>query len=326
MTSTVRWEDVVERVGPLRQLSGWLNALPHPGLVLEFAQTHVAAARWDARGQKLEGHASEPLPEGAIIPSPVEVNIVQVEPVQAALAVVLKRLDAKNEEAGLLVPDPVVRVFILPFETFPRRPEEGIPMLRWRLKKSVPFDVEETVVSSMRQAGKDGKLEVVAALGRQRVLREYEGLAEAAGLVPGVALSSSLAAIALLDEKGATLLARISGRHLTTVIVKGSSLCVYRSSEMPASIAGVELKSLMEEIFPGVAYFQDTWGGNVERARLAGFGEREAEMRELLGSELNCPILSMGEAHAGIQLPADAGGLLAQNLEGLAGWALERRA
>jgi len=180
------------RVGKLCRKAGaagpffeWLDSLPHPAVVLEIAQTHVAAAQWDAQGRKLEGHAIEEIPAGAIQPSAVETNIANADAVQAALAMVLNRLGATSGNVALLVPDPVVRVFILPFDSFPRREEDAIPMLRFRLKKSVPFDVEETVVSFMRQNGKDGGAEVVTALARQRVLREYEALAEGAGLSPG---------------------------------------------------------------------------------------------------------------------------------------------
>jgi Tfp pilus assembly PilM family ATPase len=337
LTDFRAWETYAAKLGPLSRFFEWLDSLPHPAVVLEIAQTHVAAARWDAHGRKLEAHAVEAIPEGAIQPSAVEANIVHAGAVQSALKVVLGRLGAASGDVALLVPDPVVRVFILPFDTFPRRPEEAIPMLRFRLKKSVPFDVEETVVSFMRQTGKDGGLEVVAALSRQRVLREYEALAEAVGLAPGVILSSSLASLPLLDAQGATLLVRISGRHLTTVIVHGQTLCVYRSSEMAASMASLTLpptmespiqsplQSMMDEIFPAVAYYQDTWNGNLERVRLAGFGPREAEMREMLTRELSCGVLAIGEGADGLVLPEQAAGLLAQNLEGLVGWGLERR-
>ncbi len=199
-------------------------------------------------------------------------------------------------------------------------------MLRWRLKKSVPFDVEETIVSSMRQTGRGGGLEIVAALARQRVLTEYEGLAQGAGLEPGVVLSSSLATLSLLDETGATLLARVSGRHLSTVIVNGASLCVYRSGEMVGELSAANLQTIMEEIFPGVAYFQDTWGGNIERARLAGFGARESEMSELLQRELNCNVVPLVNSAADFKLPPEMAGLLGQNLESLAGWAMDRGA
>ena len=66
-------------------------------------------------------------------------------------------------------------------------------MLRWRLKKSVPFDVEETVVSWMRQAGPQGNLEVVTAIARKGIIREYEEIIESLGARNVIVLSSTLA-------------------------------------------------------------------------------------------------------------------------------------
>ncbi len=46
---------------------------------------------------------------------------------RAAVGRVFSRLRAKNEEVALLVPDAVIRVFVLHFDVFPRKPEEAIP-------------------------------------------------------------------------------------------------------------------------------------------------------------------------------------------------------
>jgi len=52
----------------------------------------------------------------------------------------------------MILPDTVIRVFVQHFEEFPRSAAEAEPMLRWKLKKSVPFEADETVISYMRQA------------------------------------------------------------------------------------------------------------------------------------------------------------------------------
>ncbi len=219
MTSSPTLSSQFYQLGPVRRLDRWLNAMPHPTLVVEIATDHVAAARWGNSKGTLESYAIEPLPVGSVMPSPVDANIPQPDAVRSALRKVLARVPDRGAPVTLLIPDPVVRVFILPFETLPRSAEEALPLLRWRLKKSVPFDVEETVVSWMRQDGREGGLEVLTAVARQRILREYEESVEAVGATAGVVLSSSLASLPLLEERGATILVRMSGKTLTTVIV-----------------------------------------------------------------------------------------------------------
>jgi len=308
------------QLGPVRKLDRWLNAMPHPTLVVEIATSHVAAARWGTSKGALETYAIEPLPAGSVMASPVDANIPQPEAVRSALRRVLARVPDRGAPITLLIPDPVVRVFILPFETLPRSAEEALPLLRWRLKKSVPFDVEETIVSWMRQDGRAGNLEVLTAIARQRILREYEEAVESVGASVGVVLSSSLAVLPLVEERGATILVRMSGKTLTTVIVRGGNLCVYRSTDMPAEATTLEPQAMLDEIFPALAYYQDTWGGSVDRARLAGLGAREETFRRALAEELKLSVGPLAEAEDVRSLPSNAKDLIHQDLDALVGW------
>jgi type IV pilus assembly protein PilM len=306
-------------LGPVRRIDRWLHAMPHPSSVVEIAKDRVSAARWLKRRGHLESFASEPLSPGAVMPSPVDTNIPQPESVKSALRRVLGRVPQHGAPLALLVPDQVVRVFILPFETLPRRYEEALPLLRWRLKKSVPFDVEETVVSWMRQEGRDGKLEVIAAIARQSIVREYEQLLESLDATVGVVLSATLSCLPLLEERGATLLVRLSGTTLTTVIVRGANLCVYRSSEMSSDLAP---HAMLEEIFPAIVYYQDTWGEMVDRAACAGFGARLGAFRTALSEELRVPVGLLADTPQVTQLSSSAKDLVQQDLDALVGWTL----
>jgi len=321
LSSTASLSSQFFQLGPVRKIERWLTALPHPSLVVEIAAEHVAAARWGKARANLEAFAVEPLPFGAVVPSPVEPNIAQPDEVRSALRKVFSRVSA-TPGLALLIPDPVVRVFILPFENLPRRSDEAMPLLRWRLKKSVPFDVDETVVSWMRQSGREGGLEVVTAVARQRIVREYEEIVKSLGSTSGIVLSSTVATLPLLEERGATLLVRMCGKALTTVIVQGSSLCVYRSSDMAAGSATLDPQAMLDEIFPAIAYFQDTWNGTIERARVAGLGVREQIFQRALAEELKCSVGLLSESDDARVLDSKAKDLMTQNLDGLVGWTL----
>jgi type IV pilus assembly protein PilM len=313
-------ESKLYQLGPMRRLDRWLNAMPHPPLVVEISPNHVAAARWGKTRGTLEANALEPVPFGAIVPSPVEVNVAQPDAVRGALRRALARIPGHTPDLALLIPDPVVRVFILSFETFPRRADEALPLLRWRLKKSVPFDVDETVVSWMRQLGREGNLEIVAAVARQSIVREYEDLISSLNFEPAVVLGSTLATLPLLEERGATLLVRMSGRTLTTVIVQGANLAVYRSGEMPSDAAAVEPQLILDEIFPAIAYYQDTWDAMVDRARLSGFGSREELFRQALADELKVSVGPLSASDQALWLSSSARDLMSQDLDSVVGW------
>ncbi len=300
-----------------------MNAMPHPSLVVEIAPAHVAVAGWSKSGRNLENYAVEPLPLGAVMASPVDANVVQPEAVKAALRKALGRVPIRGgAPVALLIPDPVVRVFILPFETFPRRTDEALGMLRWRLKKSVPFDVDETAVSWMRQIGKDGALEIVAAVARQRIVREYEEVLASFETNAGVVLSSTLTTLPLLEDEGATLLVRMSGKTMITVITQRGGLSVYRSTEMAAEAGALDPQAMLDEIFPAIAYFQDTFDVTPDRARMAGFGSRSGVFRQALSAELKCPIAPLSESAIALTLDESSKDLMNQDLDALVGWAL----
>jgi type IV pilus assembly protein PilM len=237
----------------------------------------------------------------------------------------MSRLRAKDEDVALLVPDPVIRVFVQHFEQFPRSPQEAEPMLRWKLKKSVPFEADETVISYMRQAPREDGVDVVTALARLRIIREYEALAEGAGLYPGVVMSSSLAAITLLDDRQPTLLARVSGLALTTAIVREGVLCGYRCTELPAQNVELTPQMLLEEIFPVAAYYQDTWREGIQSVRVAGLGHRLPDFVGPLEDEFKCEVRSLlHTAVAEGRVPEEAQALADREADGLVGWMLHR--
>ena len=200
MTSSSSLMDRFYRLAPVHRLERWFNAMPHPSTVIEIAPDHVAAAHWSRAGGTLESFAAESLPTGSVMPSPMETNVTQPDAVRTALRKVFARLPDRGTSAALLIPDPVARVFILPFETLPRRRDEALPLLRWRLKKSVPFDVEESVISWMRQSGRLDNLEVVVAIARDRIIREYEEILQGLDTHVDVVMSSTLATLPLLEE------------------------------------------------------------------------------------------------------------------------------
>jgi hypothetical protein len=307
-----------------RKVARWLEAMPHPPLAIEISQDRVAAARWTRTGG-LDSYAIEALPNGALMPSAVESNIVDAGAVRSAIAALVSRLHAKDEDVALLVPDPVIRVFVQHFEQFPRSPQEAEPMLRWKLKKSVPFEADETVISYMRQAPREDGVDVVTALARLRIVREYEALAEGVGLNPGVVTSSSLAAITLLDDRQPTLLARVSGLALTTAIVREGVLCGYRCTELPAQNVELTPQMLLEEIFPVAAYYQDTWREGIQSVRVAGLGHRLPDFVGPLEEEFKCEVRSL--LHTAVsegRVSEDVQALADREADGLVGWMLHR--
>jgi type IV pilus assembly protein PilM len=311
-----------ERAGLLRRFSGWLDAFPHPDLVCQISAERVALARWGMH--RLEAFAEERLPAGALRPSPSQPNLADAEAVSQAVGRAVERVRDARREAVLLLPDTIIRIFLLGFESFPRKASDAAPLLRWRLRKSVPFPVEETLLSWNEQRSADGNLEVVTAVARESVIREYENLLRKAGLEPGVVLGETLAALPLVEDVPAVLLARLDGMSLTMAIVDGGRLALHRCTELGAQPGA---QALLDEIFPAVAFFQDRAHRNVERVRLSGMESCGAELKQRLETELSCPVGLLGGAGPeSVRLPEGAADLLSRQLAPLVGWHLNRGA
>ena len=308
----------------IRRFARWIDATPHPPLAIEISPERVAGIRFGRHATHIS-YDIQDLPKGALIPSAIESNMANAAAVKGAVAAVCQTLGAKEEDAALLVPDPVIRVFVQHFEEFPRRAEEAVPMLRWKLKKSVPFEVEETLLSYMRQAPRVDGVDVVTAIARLRIIKEYEATLEEASIRPGVVLSTTLAAVSLLEDQKPTLLARVAGTSLTTAIVREGVLAGYRCTELPVHTDALTPHLLLEEIYPLAAYYQDTWQEGIQAVRVAGLGNRLPDFVRPLEDEFKCPIRSLlGASMADGNLRAEARPLAEHELDGLVGWMLHR--
>jgi type IV pilus assembly protein PilM len=327
LTSRVSAPASSRQANPLRRMVQWLEEPPHPRLVCEISASGVSAARLGGR-RVIESHAFEPVEPDAVVASPVEMNIANPAMVGAALNKVLSKIGAQGSEFALIIPDEVVRVFLLQFESLPRKAAEAVPLLRFRLRKSVPFDTEDSSVSySIQPAGPpsapEGSIHVLAAIARQKIIRQYEELLEARQKRVAVVVSSTLASLPLVDDSRPCLLARLCGNTLTTVIVHAGSLAVYRCTSMHGTADTISAQSVLDEVYPAIAYFQDTWGTGVAEVRLAGLGLRTEEFRAPLEAELQCrvaPVVPSASVEG--RLAGEERAQVDGRMEAIVGWML----
>ena len=114
--------------------------LPIRVVACEIATDYVAAARWSSHRIALGQLRDRTFACGsADSASPVETNSGRcLGSSIRRRAHVFARLRVKDEDVALLLPDSVIRVFVLHFDVFPRKAEEAIPMLRWQPEEKRP--------------------------------------------------------------------------------------------------------------------------------------------------------------------------------------------
>ena len=226
-----------------------------PPVAVEIALEGVLAAARPAPGQPAV-YAFEALPPGAIEPGIGEPNLRATDLVVAAIRTALGNVSPRTRAVTVVLPDTAVRVFVLDFEALPAKPIEALPVLRFRLRKMVPFDVEHAGVSYQILVEKKGELKVLAAVIPGLILQEYEAAVRAAGYEPGAVLPSSLASLAARESMEAMLTANLSGSALTTSITNGQDLLLYRTLDLPADEA-IRVREIQRGIAVAAAYYED---------------------------------------------------------------------
>ena len=216
-------------------------------------------------------YAFEPLPAGALVPGIGEQNLRAPEVVGNAIRTALGEVSPRTRAVTLVLPDTVVRVFFLDFDSLPAKAAEAMPILRFRLRKMVPFDVEHAAVSYQVLTENTSECKVLAAVIPGPVLAEYEAAVRAAGYEPGAVLPTSLAALGAIDSPEPVMAANLSAAALTTSITTGEDLLLYRTLDLPE-----DPEQRLEEVQRGVsvtaAYFEDKLGAPPRFLYYAGIG------------------------------------------------------
>ena len=255
-----------------------------PLTAIELAPEGVLAATIP-HGAESPSFAFAPLAAGSLIPGVAEANIKAQDAVVDAIRKALDELAPKQHALTLVLPDTAVRVFVLDFDSLPQKPVEVIPVLRFRLRKMVPFDVEHAALSYQVLVEREGTVKVLATIMPGPVLAEYEAAVRAAGYEPGVVLPASLASLAALDSLEPILAANLSGQALTTSITSGQDLHLFRTVDLPEN-SEARIAEIQRSIAVAAAYYEDKLAAPPRRLHYAGSAKPDDFARVVANPEL----------------------------------------
>ena len=285
-------------MGLLDRFSGVLKD-PPPALAFEISEAGIAVARLRPRGEP----GFVPMRPGVISVSPLRDNILDPDALSAAVrAAAGSDGSRRRRDAALILPDHCARVAVLDFDEFPSDRKEQLSLVRFRLRKSVPFDVEAAAVGYWPQSAGGKRVDVLAAVTPLEIVSRYESPFRAAGLNPGCVTISSLAFLELVSEKGLAVVAKLSGRVLSVMVVENGGLKLVRSLELTSP----EPADVMGDLYPTLVFVEDQWGAPAGRLLLAGFGERTRTVVDQFHRELGIEVEPV-RAAAGIPGEYNAG-------------------
>jgi type IV pilus assembly protein PilM len=249
------------------------NHSARPKLACELAADRVIAARAADSRQVLDLCSTSELAPGCIVPDLTENNIRQRETVVSALRRALEQVGGRSHDVIAILPDAAVRVALLDFDTLPDKVQEAEGVIRFRLRKSLPFDVDKAAVSYHAQTAASG-LRVIAAVALHNVVNDYEEVFREAGFSAGVVLPSMIAALGGAAGNQGTLVIKVDAHTTSIAILDKQQLLLFRTLENPRGVA-IGGEQLAEDVYPSVVFFQDTYSTNIEEVYVAGVSDLE---------------------------------------------------
>ncbi len=290
---------------------------PPPSMAFEISEAGIAMAR-------IGGHTELDflrLKPGTLAVSPLKDNVA--DPDEFTLAVRSLAGGAKpapasrrRKDIALILPDFCSRITVLDFDSFPSDTKEQASLIRFRLKRSLPFDVESAALSFWAHPGAHKKVDVVVVVAPLEIVARYEAPFRAAGMNPGLVTVSSIAALELAPGDGLSVMAKMSGHVLTVLVEAQDALKLVRCLELPSA----SLDDIAGVLLPTFVYMEDNLGGKPERLALCGFGAQTDEAQRRFQEELGVtvepvrsPLGTPGENDAGLLgylrgVAADRGG------------------
>jgi Tfp pilus assembly PilM family ATPase len=272
----------------------WLTS-PPPDVAVEIDRTHVGAARveWRAGRPVVAAHAVEALPAGALTPALAALNMPDVGVVGQAVVRALGQIGGRTHRVALVVPDSVAKVSLVRLEKVPARAADLREIVRWQVRKSAPFPVEQAVLSvSPGLTAADGAREFVVALAREDVIRQYEQACAMAGAHAGLVDLTTFGVLNSVVAGGSApqgdwLLVHVADTRISLAVVRGEHLIFFRhrAEESEGTLADLVHQTAM--------YYEDRLNGaGIERVWLAGLTQtREADaVRRDLEARVNARV------------------------------------
>jgi type IV pilus assembly protein PilM len=248
------------------------NSGSRPKLACEISADRVLAGRVsDNGGRALEACGSSELAPGSVVPDLIETNLRQPDAAYEAVRDVLGNIGGRSRDVIAVLPDAAVRVVLLDFEALPSKRDEVEGVVRFRLKKSLPFDVDKAKVSYHVQPSSTG-VRVIAAVALANVVEDYEAAFRQAGYEPGVVMPSMLAALGAADAPKPSLVIKVDARTTSIAILDREQLLLFRTLENTRGVT-ITGEQLAEEVYPSVVFFQDTYQMNIGQIFVAGLPE-----------------------------------------------------
>ena len=251
------------RTPAARRTASWF-ASPPPSVAVEIGAGRVTAVVLSTvdGAPTVTAQATERLPHGLVAPSLTTPNLTDKAAVAAAVQRVLQAVGVSRGRAALVIPDGAAKVSVVRFEKVPAKAEDLAQLVRWQVRKSVPFPIEQSLVSWTPGVTEASGTDYIVTVARQDIVQDYEQAVAAAGVQVGLVDLATFNLLNLLlagDAAGTApedwLLVHVTPDASTMAIVRDGALLLFRHRplEGDGSLADLGHQTAM--------YYEDRLGG-----------------------------------------------------------------
>jgi hypothetical protein len=177
-----------------------------------------------------------------------------------------------------VIPDVAAKVSLVKFEQTPSRREDLNQLIRWQIKKSTPFPVDDACLTYSTGARGANGSEFVVVIARREIVREYEAVCERVGIEAGLIDISTFGVINLflssnLGASGDWLVVHMRPEYTSIAILRRDDLLFFRNR------AEGDAEALEDVVHQTAMYYQDRLEGRgFSRILLGGIGRLQGEV------------------------------------------------
>ena len=249
------------------------NLIEEPPPAFAFEIGPVGIAHWQASASST-GTRFESIPDLAVDADLLGAHLRQIAPPANG---------NRRRPATVILPDRAARVTLMDFDTFPRKAEEQISLIRFRLKRTVPFDVDTAILRYQARSLGGTKVDLTVAAVAVETIAPYEAAFRNSGFQPGYITVAALSAANLAAPNTVTL--RLNGPTLTLSHFEGTELALYRCLELQAGT----LDEVLNVLEPTLAYLEDERKLKPARIDLCGLGSMAADLDRHIAANWGVP-------------------------------------
>lgn len=283
----------------------WLLDPAPPGLALDLHYEEMSLVRLAEKRRipEIDVCVSAPLAPGLVRFNMLEPNILDGEGFRQALENLLLRAGAAGgKRVGLALPDYLSRIAVNEFPDAPRSTTELIEFLKFKLKKSLPFDVDHARIAWERLPGEAPRY--LTGVMHEAVVSQYEEALTGLGFQVGLVVPASLSLLQLLQPVARKELApgadyffvNVEREYFSVSLVRErGELVLTRTLGLRDADNGdgprfFDENDLLQEIIPTAIYYREKLAGRrLERVFYRSLRPDLIHLRELLEDQFEAP-------------------------------------